>query len=774
MAIKKSELYSTLAKCTNKLRSNCGIDAELFKNYVLIILFLKYISDREASGELELIEIPDGCRFKDIVALKDTINIGDGINKIIGRIKDANAGVLDFINIHDHDFCDKRLGAPKEASNVISGLVAAFQADGLDFTHNRAADDDLIGDAYEYLMRNFASQSGKDKGQFFTPTEVSRLMASLLGIHNDERGNVSVYDPTCGSGSLLLRIRSSARKGMQVSLQGQELVHSNVELCNLNMIIHGYEEADIRQGDTLNTPKHIHDGNRLDQFDYIVSNPPFSLHNWMSSAMPDDEYGRWNREIGVPPQQYGDFAFLMHVVRSLKHNGRAAIILPNGVLTRGGDEEKLRRWLIDQHLISGIVALPPNTFYGTGIAGNIIVVDKNCAHDGIFFIDASRGFYKDEDSKNRLREQDLRHIADIWERREDEPHFARLVPYDKIEDYNLNIPRYVSAPDKSVDHDIEAHLHGGIPEKDIDRLGHIWEICPDLKSKLFTEIRPGFYNLNYDDSKVSEVIESSDDYRRQYDVFKSAVEDWEQAVKPLMLAVDFDCHPKEEIELWSGMLLDKLAGIPSLIEKYDAYDRLMDYWTTTMQDDLFMVSRDGWGKNVLSVPAKKNYKWTDLQSDLLPVNIVVDKFLSAERDEYFSIEETIERLNDELKETTENEDGEEVLVIADPKERKKKDKELKAQKALLKAKNHNLVIDITERYHQLTASDVCRLVVEDKWLRDIRGMLLGEMDKVTNAIAEEVRTLHQRYADTLAELEAQVREKESAVIAHLNAMGFSL
>lgn len=775
MAIKKSELYSTLAKCTNKLRSNCGLNAELFKNYVLIMLFLKYISDRKRSGELELIEIPDGCSFEDIINLKNTLGIGDGINKIIGQIKDANEGVLDFINIHQHDFCDKQLGEPKEASNVLSELVSAFQTDGLDFTHNRAADDDLIGDAYEYLMRNFASQSGKDKGQFYTPTEVSRLMAKLIGIDRDTRRNVSVYDPTCGSGSLLLRTRAAAKNGLQVSLQGQELDHSNVEMCNLNMIIHGYEEADIRQGDTLNSPKHEHNG-VLDQFNYIVSNPPFSLHNWMTTAKENDEYGRWNRETGVPPQQYGDFAFLMHVVRSLKHDGCAAIILPNGVLTRGGDEENLRRWLVDQNLISGIVALPTNTFYGTGIAGNIIVIDKNRSRDGIFFIDASRGFYKDEDSKNRLREQDLRRISDCWDNRKNIPGYARLASYDEIkrEGYNLNIPRYVTSSDKEVEHNIEAHLHGGLPKADIDKMGTLWKVCPSLRMGLFAEMRPGFYSLNADEKSVANIIENDPDFIRQHEAFVATIEKWCDRVRPLMLEVDVDCHPKEVIEKWSAMLLDSLDNVPTLIDAYDAYDQLMNYWAESMQDDLYMVSRDGWGKISIITPKKKSYKWTDLYCDLLPVSLVVDKFFADKRDEYFDTESLIDDLAAELKETSENEDGEVTMLLDNPKERKKKERQLKDYKLALKTLNLEIISAIANKYHSFTAPDVCRLVVEDKWLADIKSREITEVDKVAADISAQVVSLNQRYASTLSALEKEVAEAESTVLNHLKTMGFEL
>lgn len=783
MAIKKSELYSTLAKCTNKIRSNCGLNAELFKNYVLIMLFLKYISDRKHSGELELIEIPDGCYFEDIVKLKGTTSIGDGINMIIGQIKDANGGVLDFIDQTKHDFCNRDLGKDlKAASLVITELVTAFQAEGLDFKRNRAADDDLIGDAYEYLMRNFASQSGKDKGQFYTPTEVSRLMAILIGVNKDTRLRISAYDPTCGSGSLLLRTKAAARPGTLVSLQGQEIDPGNVEMCNLNMIIHGDESADIRWGDTLNNP--LHERNHaLSTFDYIVSNPPFSLHKWMSTAKEDDEYGRWNHTIGVPPQQYGDFAFLMHVVASLKSAtqygpaGHAAVILPNGVLTRGGDEEKLRRFLVDQHLISGIVALPPNTFYGTGIAGNIIVIDKNKSRDGILFIDGSRGFYKDDDSKNRLREQDLRRIADAWESRTDIPNFSHLASYDEIsaESYNLNIPRYVTPLNTDIDHDIEAHLHGGIPEADVNRFGHIWDAAPKLRDALFTSLRPDYLTLKPAPDEIADTIAHEGSFMGQELNFRLAFQRWIDAVTPMMLTVDKNCHPKEVIEQWSSLLLEKLQGAVALVDPYDVYDQLMNYWNETMQDDLYMISRDGWMPE-LNIPEKKNAKWTDLSCDLLPVDIIVEKFFSEERDEYNNVSGRIASINEQLKAATEVTDDEEdsTTVKLSDKERLTSTAVLKKLKATLKKLNADIYMKILTKYSQIDEPTVKQLIVNDKWITAITDRAYAIVDLLTQSIATQLRTLHDRYANILSDLESEVADKETAVLNHLKSMGFTL
>jgi hypothetical protein len=238
---------------------------------------------------------------------------------------------------------------------------------------------------------------------------------------------------------LLLRVRAIAKH--EVALFGQDIDPANIELSYLNMFIHGCEDADIRVGDTLNAPKHVDDG-QLTTYDYIVSNPKFSLHNWMNGASANDEFGRWNADIGVPPQQYGDFAFLMHCVKCLKSDGKCAIILPNGVLTRGGEEAKLRKWLVEQRLLSGIIAFPANTFFGTSIAGNVLVIDKTRPQDGVFFIDASELGYKDADSKIRLREQDIKRIVDVWRARQDVPHFAHLATFDAEQKENEDVAMY--------------------------------------------------------------------------------------------------------------------------------------------------------------------------------------------------------------------------------------------------------------------------------------------------------------------------------------------
>lgn len=666
MALKKSEIYSTLIKCANKLRSNSGIGAESFKNYVLILLFLKYVSDRVKSGEKTILTIPEGCTFDDIIKMKGTKTIGDGINKIIGKIAEENE-LQDVINLTDHDFCDKKLGNAEDSSKLISELVSAFQDDGLDFSQNRAADDDLIGDAYEYLMRNFASQAGKDKGQFYTPTEVSRLIAQLIGIDLDERLQISAYDPTCGSGSLLLRVRAAAKH--TVSLFGQDIDPANIELSYLNMIIHGCETADIRVGDTLNSPQHVDNG-QLRTYDYVVSNPKFSLHNWMNGAKVEDTYGRWNSEIGVPPQQYGDFAFLLHCVKSLKFDGKCAIILPNGVLTRGGDEEKLRKWLVEQHLLSGIIAFPQNAFFGTSIAGNVLIIDKKRVQDGVFFIDGSELGYKDADSKIRLREQDIKRVTDVWRARTDEEYFAHLATYEKVlhegeedptyeiehNNFALNLSLYVTPIDKEVHQNIEAHLHGGMPNEDIERMNQYWNVCSTLKEALFSPLRDGFSQLATDKDAIAETIECNESFKAQSKTFDESLVQWCDAVKPEMLAIDKDNDPKSIIANWGQSILDKFKDCNSLVDAYDVYDQLMGYYNDLLQDDLYMISNGGWLPK-LNVPTKKNIKWTDLTCDLLPVDIAINHFLKNTKNELDSKESELAELQEKMNSLIEdNED----------------------------------------------------------------------------------------------------------------------
>ena len=372
MALKKSELYSSLWSSCDELRG--GMDASQYKDYVLVLLFIKYVSDKYAGQPFAPITIPPGASFKDMVALKGKTDIGDQINKkIIAPLANANK-LSDFPDFNDAT----KLGSGKEMVERLTNLIAIFENKALDFSKNRAEGDDILGDAYEYLMRHFATESGKSKGQFYTPAEVSRIMAQIIGIRNAKTSAATtVYDPTCGSGSLLLKVADEA--GTPVTLYGQEKDAATSGLARMNMILHNNPTALIVQGNTLADPK-FKDGDTLKTFDYVVANPPFSDKRWSTGLDPAERPLRALQALRHAARQAGDYAYLLHIVRSLKSTGKGACILPHGVLFRGNAEADIRRNLVRKGYIKGIIGLPANLFYGTGIPACIVVIDKQDAN----------------------------------------------------------------------------------------------------------------------------------------------------------------------------------------------------------------------------------------------------------------------------------------------------------------------------------------------------------------------------------------------------------
>jgi type I restriction enzyme M protein len=489
MAVKKTALYSSLWASCDELRG--GMDASQYKDYVLTLLFMKYVSDKYGGDPYADIVVPEGGSFQDMVALKGNKEIGDKINKIISALAEENdlKGVIDVADFNNED----KLGRGKEMVDRLSNLVGIFA--GLDLSANRAEGDDLLGDAYEYLMRHFATESGKSKGQFYTPAEVSRILAQVVGITAETRQDETVYDPTCGSGSLLLKVADVAPRGL--TIYGQEMDNSTWALARMNMFMHNYPSHEIWRDNTLSNPYWKNDDGSLKTFDFAVANPPFSYKSWSNGVnVADDEYGRF--EYGAPPDKNGDYAFLLHILKSLKSTGKAAVILPHGVLFRGNAEATIRRALVRQGYIKGIIGLPANLFYGTGIPACILVLDKAGAaqRQGLFMVDASRGFMKDG-NKNRLRSQDIHKIVDVFNHQTKLDRYSRLVPLAEIEknDYNLNIPRYIDASEPEDLHDLAAHLSGGIPNGDLDALGAYWQVFPKLRADLFAPEREGYSKL---------------------------------------------------------------------------------------------------------------------------------------------------------------------------------------------------------------------------------------------------------------------------------------
>lgn len=813
MAIKKTELYSSLWASCDELRG--GMDASQYKDYVLTMLFMKYVSDKYKGDPYGMIVVPPGASFDDMVALKGDKEIGDKINKIISALAEENdlKGVIDVADFNDED----KLGKGKEMIDRLSKLIGIFE--GLNLSANRADGDDLLGDAYEYLMRHFATESGKSKGQFYTPAEVSRIMAKIIGINAQTPQDATVYDPTCGSGSLLLKASDEAPRGL--SIFGQEMDNATSALARMNMILHNNATAKIWKGNTIADPQWKEANGQLKTFDFAVANPPFSNKNWTSGINPqEDEFGRFS--WGIPPEKNGDYAFLLHIIKSLKSTGKGAVILPHGVLFRGNAEARIRENLIKQGYIKGIIGLPANLFYGTGIPACIIVIDKEHAQQralsatgeasdtesGIFMVDASKGFAKDG-NKNRLRSQDIHKIVDVFTKQLELPRYSRMVPFSEIatNDYNLNIPRYIDSSEPEDLHDLSAHLQGGIPNRDIDALERYWQVFPSIRATLFEHAREGYSKALVKASEVQSTILNHDEFKTF--AAQSLVPFTEWAQRSNLHAIAQDESPKQIIHRISEDLLQSYAQTP-LLSKYDIYQILMDYWEEVMQDDVYVVVQDGWpaGKVLRELVVKKGEKLKEspdlvigkakYKAELIPPALIVARFFAAEQVKVDTLQSLLDSASQELETYLEENSGEDGLLNdalndkdkvtkatvtarlklatdADEKAALKQakklfDAEFEAKKALKEAQEA-LDLAVFKQYPKLSIDEIKSLIVDDKWLATLESNIVAEIERVTQQLANRVKELEERYSEPLPALTQSVENLSDKVAGHLKAMG---
>jgi type I restriction enzyme M protein len=793
MAIKKSELYGSLWKSCDELRG--GMDASQYKDYVLVLLFVKYISDKYAGQKDALIEVPPGGSFADMVALKGDKEIGDKINKIISRLAEANdlKGVIDVADFNDSD----KLGKGKEMVDRLSNLVSIFNTPGLDFKGNRAEGDDILGDAYEYLMRHFATESGKSKGQFYTPAEVSRIISKVIGVGSASSANQTLYDPTCGSGSLLLKAHDEARHntGLDITIYGQEMDNATAALAKMNMILHDCPTAEIWKDNSLSSPHFKQPDGHMKTFDFVVANPPFSTKAWSNGFNPaEDDYKRF--QYGIPPAKNGDYAFLLHILTSLKSTGKGAVILPHGVLFRGGAEAAIRKNIVQRGYIKGIIGLPANLFYGTGIPACIIVVDKEnaAARKGIFMIDASKGYIKDG-NKNRLRDQDIHKIVDTFNKQLETPKYARLVPVAEIEsnDYNLNLPRYIDSSDAEDLQDIDAHLNGGIPNRDIDNLGAYWQVFPTVRRELFVDAnRPGYSWLNVDARQIKTRIFAHPEFTAYNEQVTQLFTDWVAANKALLTGIQVGDRPKTLIETLSENLLDTFRTAP-LIDAYDVYQHLLDYWTETMQDDVWQITHEGWQAVLDGKP----------NTDLIPKALIVARYFCTERQAIEQLEADRETIGRQMEEMDEEHGGEDGLLTEAKTEKGKlsaksiKDRlkaikhdpdaadegeKLEAYLELIeqestagkKVKDAQKALDakVAARYAQLFETEIKTLVVDGKWLAALAASVQNELDRVSQALTGRIKLLAERYGSPLPQLVDEVETLSARVDEQLKRMGF--
>jgi len=808
MAIKKSQLYSSIWQGCDELRG--GMDASQYKDYVLVLLFVRYVSDKYADKKDAIVDVPAGGGFADLVKLKGKPNIGEGVNKVLSKLAEANElkGVINAVDFND----EEKLGKGKDMQDRLSNLIAIFENPELDFSSNRAEGDDLLGDAYEYLMKHFAVQSGKSKGQFYTPAEVSRIISKVIDANKATGRKQTVYDPTCGSGSLLLKVAAETPKG--IAIYGQELDTSTAGLAILNMWLHNEPTAEIKKGQsTLSTP-FFTERDELKTFDYVVANPPFSYKSWRNGFNPEnDAYGRFDG-FGIPPKKNGDFAFLLHILKSLKSTGTGAVILPHGVLFRGNTEAQVRTNVVKRGYIKGIIGLPANLFFGTGIPACIIVLDKKDAADrkGIFMIDASKGYVKDG-NKNRLREQDIRKIVDTWNGQLEIPKFSRFVLNEEIADvnqYNLNLPRYIDTQSEEDIQDIEAHLKGGIPNADVEALSSYWEVCPTLKDALFTESgRKGYSQLAIEPEEIRNTILSHPEFEEFRKQVRKIFTSWQTKVVATLKDISTKDRPKAIIQTIADQLLSVCSNL-HLIDKYDVYQHLMTYWEEVMQDDVYILTADGWKVGNTVVRLQKNGKGkkkdiaglAGLEGRLIPVSLIIKTYFDAEKAALEKLSARLEQIAVEMNELKEEHGGDEGLlseVIDNDKIAKgtiqKRIKEIKDDsdyadeldilekymalfdeesdtKKVIKGQEQALEKKVIAKYPKLSLEEIKTLVVDRKWMHSLESVIVGQVDRSAQSLTGRVRQLAKRYVETLSALSQSVETLTTTVNEHLKKMGF--
>lgn len=795
MAVKKSVLYSKLWDSCNTLRSKGSMDATQYKDYVLIILFMKVITDKYYGKKDSLIEVPKDANFNTMISLKGKKNIGEEFNKILAKIAEENdlQNVIDVIDFND----ENNLGKGKDMVDTLTDLVEIFQDPELDFSNNRADDNDVLGDAYEYLMKKFAQEAGKSKGQFYTPSEVSKVISKLIKIDKATKSPIEVYDMACGSGSLLLKAGAEANENVKVYLYGQEKITNTAGLCVMNMFLHGNATAQIRDGNTLTNPRFL-DGKNIRTFDYCIANPPFSQKKWTKDLKKEKEYGRFTG-FGMPPENCADYAFLLHMLKSMNPiNGRGAIILPHVVLFRGGQEEIIRTNLLKAGLIEGIIGLPSNLFYGTGIPACIIILDKKDAANrkDIFMIDASKFFVKDG-NKNKLREEDIKKITDTYLQRVEEEKYSRIVTMAEIkkEGYNLNIPRYIDSSDEQIQQDIRAHLMGGIPESDIEMLSKYWKVAPTLKSVLFKKSKnEGYLDLAISKDIINEEISNSKEFITYFEQLIEKVVKWEKENENILYSVNSNTRVKNLIEELSEKIL-KVFENDKLINKYDAYEFLMEYYNDTLKDDLHLIIENGWiPKLVYEKDKKGNIKKNVFDSDLLPKDIVIkeyykeyDKKLEKLNNELINLQQEFENIIEEntgedeifddeekinekiIKNKIKEETEEKIAILNILLNNLFKQKELKRDIKGIQEELNELIIKKYDSFNEKISKN---LVIYKKWFKDLENRFADAYIEIMYNLSNKILNEVNNYENTLNGLLLESSNLEALVLKDIERLEY--
>ena len=832
----KQQLANKIWESANKMRSK--IEANEYKDYILGFIFYKYLSDTEVKW-LKDNDFSDD----DIQALsEDDVETVEFIQKNVGYFIDYSnlystwiekGRAFDVSDVTDALSAFSRLISPthkKVFENVFrtleTGLSKLGDSSGArtkaissllqlikDIPMDGRQDYDVLGFIYEYLISMFAANAGKKAGEFYTPHEVSLLMSEIVAEHLKERNEIKIYDPTSGSGSLLINIGHSIAKYINntdnIKYYAQELKENTYNLTRMNLVMRGIKPDNIvtRNGDTLeedwpyfdeNDPVNTYDPLYVDA---VVSNPPYSQAWDPSNKEQDSRYARF----GLAPKGKADYAFLLHDLYHLKPDGIMTIVLPHGVLFRGGEEGEIRKNLIEHNHIDAIIGLPANIFFGTGIPTIVMVLKQKRINTDVLIIDASKGFIK-EGKNNKLRASDIKRISDTVIKRESIEKFSRVVTIEEIRsnEYNLNIPRYVDASERTETWDIYASMFGGIPKSELDELKDEWLAFPELRNALFTDTDTPYVQLATDDLKAA--IKGHPDVLQFKAAFTAAFSDFKEYLKNELINKMTEIAVSQEETILSDYIFERLKSIP-LIDKYEAYQLLDDEWCK-IAVDLEMIQTEGFSATKKVDPnivlKKKDGKDQEVQEGwighIMPFELVQDTLLQKESRELRRNEARLSEIPSEYEEiadalTEEEKDGDyyagEAFV---PKEVTNKLKELKAdpsaEATVLKeklARVEKLVREEKElkaqirkdaaALHALTKDTIERLsdeqiyqLLEKKWILSLTTNLDNLPDRIIDSLINKIQSLHDKYAVTYFEIEKQIKETEDVLCSMIDEL----
>lgn len=819
----KQQLASRIWESANKMRSK--IEANEYKDYILGFIFYKFLSDREVDflkkndwEEEDFVELVEEdtetvnqCRrsLGYFISYKNLFStwLGMGKNFDVSNVTDALSAFDRLINeshknVFDGIFDTLQTGLSKlgETSNArtkaISDLIQLIK----DIPMDEKQGYDVLGFIYEYLISNFAANAGKKAGEFYTPHEVSVLMSEIVAEHLKDRERIAIYDPTSGSGSLLINIGQSVSKYMNrdcIQYYAQELKESTYNLTRMNLIMRGINPSNLftRNADTLEDdwPIDLDSYPPVLRVDAVVSNPPYSQQWTPDGKESDPRYS----EYGLAPKSKADYAFLLHDLYHIKPDGIMTIVLPHGVLFRGGEEEKIRTNLIEKNHIDAIIGLPANIFFGTGIPTIIMVLKQKRENKDVLIIDASKGFVK-EGKNNKLQASDIKRIVDAYFERKTIEKFSKVVSREEIRanDYNLNIPRYVDSSEKAESWDIYASLMGGIPNSEIDELQRYWQAFPSLRESLFMSNGTPYSSLRCED--VKKIIVENEDIKVFKNNFANCFMDFEDLLKERLIQNMESLQAGKDKEEIGNQIFKRLHDIP-LIDKYKAYQILDDKWTE-IAIDFDVIGTEGREAIKVVEPNMVMKKDKEIQEGwkgrILPFELV-QKVLLPDRLSVITenekrlaeitsmYEELIENLSEEDKESdilNENQDAFNAkgLTVKLKELRKAENEEERALKAVLeqyvnlskeekeikkeiKELTSRLLIQTKETIEKLSDEQEEKLLSE-KWIKPLISDLHNLPEQIVADLVKKVQSLADKYSTTLHDIEEEIEETERELI----------